>query len=358
MSIITRQKLHKAYIRQDGMVSIMVVLILMMVISLMVLGFAQIARRNQRQTLDRQLSTQAFYAAETGINDAASLLKGSTAAVPPKTSCADNGGGYYSTLPSSVIDATSRVAYTCLMVNPTPSSLIYSNVGTDSIIAPLSSASGASISRIKLSWQTKLGTTTPMTGCPASTVNAFKATTAWTCGYGVLRYDLVPYSGTVTAAGLQTQTMTSFLVPVTTGGAANLAYSTTGAGDLTGAVCTNTECSINITGLSGNSYYMRVRSLYQDISLQITGTDSVGNAINFQKAQALVDSTGKAQDVLRRIQVRVPLNGSSHNLLSDNALTSTDPVCKRFVVMDGSGGAPGYFKSFAGITGSTNPLCL
>jgi Tfp pilus assembly protein PilX len=59
--------------KQAGMVAIMVTMILMIVISLIVVGFAQISRRNQRQALDRQLSTQAFYAAETGVNDASDL---------------------------------------------------------------------------------------------------------------------------------------------------------------------------------------------------------------------------------------------------------------------------------------------
>ena len=57
------------------MVAILVTMNLMIVISLIVLGFAQISRRNQRQSLDRQLSTQAFYAAETAVNDAADLIK-------------------------------------------------------------------------------------------------------------------------------------------------------------------------------------------------------------------------------------------------------------------------------------------
>ena len=46
----------------------------MIVMSLIVLGFAQISRRNQRESLDRQLSTQAFYAAESGVNDARELI--------------------------------------------------------------------------------------------------------------------------------------------------------------------------------------------------------------------------------------------------------------------------------------------
>jgi Tfp pilus assembly protein PilX len=60
--------------RQAGMVSIMVTMILMVVLSLIVIGFAQIARRNSRQSLDRQLSTSAFYAAEAGVNDVRDLI--------------------------------------------------------------------------------------------------------------------------------------------------------------------------------------------------------------------------------------------------------------------------------------------
>ena len=53
---------------QDGLVSIIIVVILMIVISIIVLSFAKVVRNEQRQTLDRQLSTQAYYAAESGVN--------------------------------------------------------------------------------------------------------------------------------------------------------------------------------------------------------------------------------------------------------------------------------------------------
>src|SRR5688572_1479839 len=111
--------------KEAGMVAIMVTMILMIVISLIVLGFAQISRRNQRQTLDRQLSTQAFYAAETGINDAAELIKGASGVVPDKPDCASSGGGFYTLTPT--IDATNNVEYTCLTVDPSPESLVYSS---------------------------------------------------------------------------------------------------------------------------------------------------------------------------------------------------------------------------------------
>lgn len=44
----------------------MITIVMMVVISLIVVGFTQVANRNRRQSLDRQLSTQAFYVAESG----------------------------------------------------------------------------------------------------------------------------------------------------------------------------------------------------------------------------------------------------------------------------------------------------
>ncbi len=347
--------------KQAGMVAIMVTLILMIVISLIVIGFAQISRRNQRQALDRQLSTQAFYAAETGVNDVADLIKTATEAgtsVAAKPDCASNGGGFYTTL-APIIDAGNKVEYTCLLVNPTPSTLVYSSVGATSTVVPLTATSGT-IASLTLTWQAKGGTATPATNCPAAKTNVFSPAASWNCGYGVLRLDLVPTTGSLTAAGLQSSTMTSFVVPIRPGGAgdaSSFGYAAGSANSLRGVICSQTECQITITGLTQSQYYMRVSSQYKDVSLQIAASNGSGTATTLQGAQAVIDATGKAQDVLRRIQVRVPLDGSSSNRLSDYALQSTEAICKRFSVMDG------FFLSDAdsavpGVGASTtNPLC-
>jgi hypothetical protein len=152
-------------------------------------------------------------------------------------------------------------------------------------------------------------------------------------------------------------------VPRRVGGTNNVGYATGGGNNIVGVACTNADCNLTISGLSTNQYYMRVSSWYKDVSLQITATNGAG-PVNLAGAQAVIDSTGKAQDVLRRIQVRVPYAGSSKNLLSDMALESTDAICKRFSVMDGGGGHPGFYQSYVstvapGLGASTsNPLCL
>lgn len=355
--------------KQAGMVAIMVTMILMIVISLIVLGFAQISRRNQRQALDRQLSTQAFYAAETGVNDVVKLIKdaaASGATVAAKPDCASTGGGFYSLSP--VLDAANRVQYTCVMVDPTPPSLSYSNIDPRSTVVPVIATSGT-IADITLTWRAKdLPPSTPSNpnpvatdNCPTSTA-AFSISTSWQCGYGVLRFDLVPTTGSgLSMSGLQNATMTSFLVPLkpgSSGSADPINYTTGGGNSKLGVVCTNDNCSYTIHFPSPQSqYYLRISSIYKNVSLEIAAKNSSGGVVNLTGAQAVVDSTGKAQDVLRRIQVRIPLTNSSSNLMGDYALQSAEALCKRFTVMDG------FFQSDAnnavpGVASSTsNPYC-
>ena len=63
-----------------GLVSFMITIIMMLVITLIVIGFTQVSNRNRRESLDRQLSTQAFYAAESGVNEALKVLRTSPTA--------------------------------------------------------------------------------------------------------------------------------------------------------------------------------------------------------------------------------------------------------------------------------------
>lgn len=317
---------------QSGMVSIMVTMILMIVISLIVIGFAQVSRRNQRVALDRQLSTQAFYAAESGVNDAREFLKGiaDPSTIPAKTGCTDNVGGFYAGLPNRTISP--GVSYSCLLINPAPTVLQYNNVGEQSTIVPLISANGA-INSITLNYKSKNGGTTPTANCPTAVKNQFKPSASWNCGYGVLRFDLVDVSGTKSATGYQQGTMTSFVVPMTSGGTTT-SFSP-GNNSLISTRCTDDSCSLTInSGLGGSQYYMRISSIYKDASLTVSAAGPSG-ATRLTDAQVVIDATGKAQDVLRRIQVHLPLNAlSSNNQLPDNALQTTDSICKRFSIMD------------------------
>jgi len=135
---------------QSGMVSIIVALVIMGILTLVTVSLALLTRREQRQALDRQLSTQAFYAAETGINDAVTTLQNDD--IPGDgniTNCddADQLGG------NKILDPeTSLVEYTCVLIDQSPTSYEKSPVGVDTpTIVPLRASEN--ISKIRVSWE-------------------------------------------------------------------------------------------------------------------------------------------------------------------------------------------------------------
>lgn len=186
---------------------------------------------------------------------------------------------------------------------------------------------------------------------------------AWNCGYGMLRFDLVPTgSNALTSAQLQANTMTSFAVPLSSGGTNSVNFTRGSANNLLGVRCTNTNCSLTVQNLNtavgapdNAEYYIRITAIYQSFNIVLSPTDNAGQPIELQGAQVIVDATGKAQDVLRRIQVRVSSapDGSSKNGLPETTVSSTSGFCKRFSAANNH-----FAKDGAGIVvGNKNRLC-
>ncbi len=367
---IKRPHLHRK--RQDGMVSITVTIVFIMVISLVVLGFSQVSRRNNREALDRQLSSQAFYAAETGINDAMrEITKKINRAEPvPKQ---DTCSGEY-TKDDGKVDAANEIAYTCLTVNPVPDELLYSNVADTSLAIPLNAvtADGAAtvINTMTISWHRTAGngnSTKPAT-CPKPRTapgiqwTNFPTSSNWSsrCPFGVLRMDIVPTTSENLSDPIVAgkNTLTAFIYPkaggegdtITYGNGSQNAY-TPNAGAPQGLVqaagCDEEACKFTVNGLNFSSAYLRIRTVYLDsrtVSVKIGDTtldaDGASGEAFLSRAQAVIDATGKSQDVLRRIQVRVPLVGSgsrtTNKSFSDYALQTSDSICKRYIM------SPGY----------------
>ena len=65
-----KNQISKVSRNQHGVASIFVVMILMTILALISIGFSHLMNRELRQSLDRQLSTEAYFAAESGVNDA------------------------------------------------------------------------------------------------------------------------------------------------------------------------------------------------------------------------------------------------------------------------------------------------
>lgn len=84
--------------------------------------------------------------------------------------------------------------------------------------------------------------------------------------------------------------------------------------------------------------------MYNPVNVTISGT-SGGGPVNIKGAQVLVDATGKAADIKRRIQVRVPNQDID---LPDYVLASMDTLCKKFVLLPSNGALGGVSADYNG----------
>lgn len=316
-------KLHQ---NEQGIVAIVVTMIIMIVLTLLVTGFAQLARREQRSSLDRQLSTQAFYAAESGINDAQRAIKDPTCGtIAGVTSLSSNNLGL-------------NISYPCLLINKKLKNSIVDLSTDKSDIQDLKSYSRSpeiptALNTIKVSWKhtdVAIKSIRPPILLPSST--------GWGSNVGMIRVDVVPYTGSFSAASLKSAMFTVFLRP-SSGGGPTIAYLDPSAqGNVVDVPCDGTTgvCKVDIVGLSGTNHMVRMKAIYQPSTVVLCANLCDGETI-FIGNQVEVDSTGKAGDVLKRLKVRIPKEPDSGVTdIPEFTLDSSADICKKIEVTPAS----------------------
>jgi hypothetical protein len=88
-------------------------------------------------------------------------------------------------------------------------------------------------------------------------------------------------------------------------------------------------CTVTIHNIPynpGESYLVHFYDLYDAVTLTAYGGDSVGQ-FNFSNSQDIIDVTGQARNVLKRVQVRISPNPPIQ--APSNAIQTQD-ICKHF----------------------------
>jgi len=342
---------------QDGLVAIIVSSVIMVILSLVTLGFARLMQREQRQALDRSLSTQAFYAAESAVNDAVQKII-ENPDLPNKTTCAAD-----ATFISGDIDSTRDVQYSCLLINNTPPSLEYSEVSiSDFRTIPLQAdADGVPITQVKIDWDdpklpdtdtaTKPNTTPKFSNCTAADLATLPRIADWSkVSPGMMQVDLIPVDPPFSRQGLIDNTLHLFLYPCASGTNA-INYTDhkdiANQGQIVGVKCSaipaagslrDCELAINMPALQANKkYFIRIKSLYRSSGVSIRIFDAAPTQRKLKKAQVQIDATGRVGDVLRRIQVRAPYETYAY---PDYTLHTTDSICKQLEIAPAVGAVP------------------
>ena len=348
--MVMHTKSRRVVRNQSGLVSIMVTMIMMLVITLIVLGFSQVSRREQRQSLDRQLSTQAFFAAESAVNDARQKIKQdivATGEAHEKTVCEPDSN--YTT--SATIDTANEVSYPCLLVSTRLNSLTASvSAGGRSINIPIEPS--GTMQRLHINWNAAPAPTNQgdvASNCQSN--NKFQAKNDWDCPYGLLRADIVPTGPPLSRDSMQTGQRTMFFYPTPNASTFSQDWATANGAIPELACKVETGCDIDINGIPSGNYALRLSSQYKSGVVTITAYGAGTTPLELRNAQILIDATGKARDVMRRIQVRLPLTPSGAT--PDYAIESASSICKRFEVSGTTFSIPNTVKG----QDPNNPMC-
>lgn len=325
---------------QSGVASMVIVILIMTILTLIVLSMTQNANREQRQALDRQLNGQAFLAAESAISDLKDYIIQDTTAPLEKNDCnsiSGNADEYFPGKTSRVGALEDNVRYTCVLYDQRPQELKYSSVGTSTpLMIPIIDDNNQPISELTFRWTKKDGGTT-YTGCPGAGGN-FPTSLSANCHAGLLRVSLIDPAFTNRKA-LADNTFHGYLKPTKSGvpGTVNYANGINNVesqGVIGNAGCSAAgKCVLRITNIGKTRLYLKMRSIYKINDVEITGRTNIGGAVNFVKAQAEVDATGRANDILKRISVRIGISGLDGENLPGFSLQSTQDVCKQLQVI-------------------------
>ena len=214
------------------------------------------------------------------------------------------------------LNIPNRVSYTCLTVDDQPKSAQFDGVGVTNIVVPIKvGPAGPAIQRITIKWAPDTIPATNPASCPSTTINSLRPQATWNCGYGILRADVTATDGGLNRANLVNNTLTGFYEPLNSnpGGAGQIDFGAQkGKSNLIPAQCvlnaTYSGCTVSISNLPAGLHnaVLRINSLYQASDVQVQALSSTGATLPLIGVQATIDSTGKAQDVLRRIRVVCP----------------------------------------------------
>jgi len=321
-----------------------VVVLIMLVLTLIAIAMSKNANNESRQALDRQLGDQAYYNAESGINDVINYLYKNPSNPAVAVEQIDDCQWYKTATPTlgdGLIDADGINRYTCLLYNKAPKTLEFDNIGlSDSKIVPIevlneNGDASVPLGSLNISWD-DADATGSVAGCDFTSGSPpLPVSLPNNCTVGGVRVDIIrPQPNRTQLAQFTTN---AFLLPHRNAGGllAALPIYPDNQGIISNARCDGKKydgsdaprrCNMTITNLGAGQLVLHIRSLYKPTDVSVNGTDTSSAPVRFTNAQVMVDATGKANDVLRRVQVRLPVKPQYY--LANFGIQTRDSICK------------------------------
>lgn len=364
---------------QSGAVSLFVVIFSALLITIVTVGFISLMVRNQKQATDSDLSQSAYDSALAGVEDAKrAILRYMKVCIPMSTDCTtdiQNSMTAASQTCTNVVKDLTGVtlsdkevkvqtgadnklnqAYTCVKVSLNNPNYLGSLDKDTSKLIPLVGESP--FNKIQIDWYMQKdlssGSVADLSALSATDTKLLKASSTWINTPSIMRAQLIQYGSSgfnlvdfddnvVAGVDVKSNTSTLFLYPSTSPNP-NWSFSEDNRRNAPGIIkqthcepdfgigggyaCTATILLPDPINSGARLAYLNLSSLYGKANFQITLWDG-SDVIKFNNVQPEIDSTGRANDVFRRVKSRVEMS-SSTNLVPFAAVDVEDGFCKDY----------------------------
>lgn len=373
-------KTMRQHQEQQGAVSLFVVVFATLLMIIITISFIQLMLKDQRQATASDLSQSAYDSAKSGVEDAKRLLLLDQAcrnnAAPAAVNCGAVGAAIDSNQCNTVAaifgqpsdtetliqqsegDKALQQAYTCVKIDAITADYKGIIGANQSNIVPLKGV--GDFDSVTISWFTRddvAATTNSLAvGFPSSSgqVDLPRMGSRWAVNYpSLLRTQLMQTGSSFRLSDAddiqagKSNANTLFLYPSATG-VSNMSFALDIRRDPTNtpqqARCVNSfslgeyACSVTISlpepvnGSAANrNAFLRLSALYNGAHYKVQLTRS-GTPVEFDRVQPEVDSTGRANDMFRRVKSRIEFK--SDFIYPDAAVDLEGDLCKSFIITD------------------------
>ena len=353
--------------RQFGGVSLFIVIFVALITTAVSVSFTQMMIRNQQQVTASDLSGRAYDSALAGVEDAKRLLvamykKCSNTADPSNavecsrlrsvinnSSCAaiiEEFGGTVNpetrNLEKSVGDTDANQAYTCVKIALATEEYTDRLTVSETTMLPLRSED--EFNGVRITWFTKEdagGATSPSYTAAAPQLPQ-AGTNEWrTNNPSLLRLQLIP--GAVNTSQLDQEAKTVYLYPRNAGtntsadfnsdidSGANLAQIRCSSSSFVTSNV-NGVCTAIISMNPTKSAYLQLATFYNSTHFTIELLNG-STPVKFDSVQPVVDATGRADNLFRRVEAKVKVGAVSIAYPEGTVQTGTN-FCKAFTYQE------------------------
>lgn len=384
-----RLSMSARYQREAGVTALIAVIFAALLLSVITISFITIMVRDQRAANDDEQSQSAYDSAMAGVEDAKRVIAACQTSGGTSPACTAIERKQCNTVAAAGIagnPAESEVlvqsttspdggaelnqAYTCVTITMDSTDYVATLTRDTSQIIPLRAK--ANVSKVRIEWHqasdTTSGAVVPLVADGRCTTDMFSArdlctANRWGSFPALLRAQAITPGDAVDYAAIEraSNSGTVFLYPSRSGlGLGTIGYDFTTAhrypednGEDSWSLnrpetvrCANSDVELVASGYgcrveltlpqvvkAGSSLsLLRLSALYRSTTVRITPLDAAGNPVEFAAVQPKVDSTGRANDLFRRVEARLTLDDQF--AYPEYALDLTGNLCKDFSVTD------------------------